>query len=357
VNPRERVEAALRLEAPDRPPVTAWGHDFIAEWSPPELAASTISRARRFDWDIVKLQPRASCFAEAFGSDYRPSGSAFDAPRLLSSPIGEVRDWGALPEVDASHPALADQVEALAAVVEAIADERFVLQTVFSPFTTASYMAADARAEGSRARPDLISKDQARAVRHLRDRPDLLEQALELIGAVLVDYIARSLEAGASGIFYAVGGSASSDALSQAEYEELLLPHDLAVLASVPEEIPVFLHLCGPRLNFDLATALPVAAISWATSAEANPGLAEGRDRTGRAAVGGVPELAVLATGTPEGAAHAVHVAIEETGGRGVVIAPGCTVPPTAGAETLAAMAAAADARSPGLPGPSAHPS
>ena len=41
-------------------PVMAWGHDFLAEWSPTDLAASTVGRARRLGLDIVKLQPRAS---------------------------------------------------------------------------------------------------------------------------------------------------------------------------------------------------------------------------------------------------------------------------------------------------------
>jgi len=346
MNPRERVGAALLMSTEfDRAPVTAWGHDFLAEWSAADLAASTVERARRFGWDIVKLQPRASCFAEAFGSHYRPSGSSLEGPRLGSSPIRDIQSWGKLPEVAASHRALADQVEALADVVKAIGDERLVLQTVFSPFTVASYIAADSRAEGSRRRPDLIAKDEARAVRHLRERPDLLEQALVLIGAALAEYLRRSLAAGASGIFYAIGGSASADALDQHEYEELLLPHDLAVLSVIPDDIPVFLHLCGPRLNFDLVDAFPAAAVSWDATEPSNPGLAAGRDRSGLTAVGGIATIALLADGLPNDVARAVRAALKETDGRGVVIAPGCTVPPTSPETALAAMATAAGAQ------------
>jgi uroporphyrinogen decarboxylase len=216
-----------------------------------------------------------------------------------------------------------------------------VLQTVVSPFPVASYLAADERAESTRKRPDLIAKDQARAVRHLRERPDLLEQALARIGVALVDVIRRSLAAGASGIFYAVGGSASADALAQSEYEELLLSHDLSVLAAVPEEVPVFLHLCGPNLNFDLARAFPVAAVSWATSEPTNPGLAEGRERSGLTVAGGVAEIDVLVDGSVDDVVQAVRAAVEETAGRGLVIAPGCSVPPSASEENLAALGTA----------------
>jgi uroporphyrinogen decarboxylase len=342
MNPRERVDAALSgTVTPDRPPVTAWGHDFLAEWSAVELAASTVRRARRYGWDLVKLQPRASCFAEAFGSDYGPSGSSLEGPRLASTPIRDVSGWGGLREVDATHPALATQIDALSAVVESIGTERHVLQTVFSPFTVASYLAADARAERTRKRPDLIAKDQARAVRHLRERPDLLERALARIAVALIDVIRRSLAAGASGIFYAVGGSASADALEQREYEELLLPHDLAVLAAVPEAVPVVLHLCGPNLNFDLARSFPVAAVSWATGEPTNPGLAEGRERSGLTVAGGVPEVDVLRDGSVEDVVQAVRAAVAETGGRGLVIAPGCSVPPAVSEENLTALGAA----------------
>ena len=339
MNPRERVEVALRSEAPpDRPPVTAWGHDFLAEWSPATLADSTVERTRRLGWDLVKLQPRASCFAEAFGSDYRPSGTALDGPTLVSWPIAAIEDWRELPQVDATASQLADQVEALARVVDAVGAERPVFQTVFSPFTVASYLAADAKAESTRRRSDLIAKDQARAVSHLRARPDLLGDALERIGAALVDFVRRSLAAGADGIFYAVGGAASADALDEAEYEELLLGHDRAVLDAVPAETLVVVHLCGAHLNFGLAREFRADGISWSTTDPGNPSLAEGRERSGRAVVGGVPETAALVEGSAGDVRRSVRAAVDETDGRRVVIGPGCSVPPTAPSANLAAM-------------------
>ena len=78
----ERVRAALAGEPVDRPPAAWWGHTYRDEWSPASLARVTVERQRRFGWDFVKLQPRATCFAEAFGSAYRPSGRPDTAPVL-----------------------------------------------------------------------------------------------------------------------------------------------------------------------------------------------------------------------------------------------------------------------------------
>src|SRR5438132_13133489 len=98
---RERVEAALALGLGDRPPVGAWGHTYHEEGSPEALAAITVERARRFGWDLVKFQPRASCFAEAFRSAYQPTGHRRRAPVLMKAAVPDTQP-GARGDVD--HP-------------------------------------------------------------------------------------------------------------------------------------------------------------------------------------------------------------------------------------------------------------
>ena len=61
---RERVLAALRGEAVDRVPLAFWLHNFAAENSAAGLAAETLRLLRAFDWDFLKPQSRAQCFAE-----------------------------------------------------------------------------------------------------------------------------------------------------------------------------------------------------------------------------------------------------------------------------------------------------
>src|SRR6202521_517199 len=88
---RERVEAALAMSVADRPPVGAWGHTYREEWSPQDLAGVTIERARQFEWDFVKFQPRATCFAEAFGSVYKPAGHRLKGPVLISNAVHDLQ--------------------------------------------------------------------------------------------------------------------------------------------------------------------------------------------------------------------------------------------------------------------------
>lgn len=322
-----RIRTALALDKPDRPPYTWWGHTFKEEWSPEALAAVTVERARRFDLDFVKLQPRASCFAEAFGSVYEPSGTATEHPTLVKAGVGAIEDWATLPEADAGHPAFADQVEALRLAVAELGPETPVIQTVFSPLTVAGH---------------LIGKDPERVVRMLLDHPDLVGPALERIARGLVSFSAASVDAGAAGVFFAISGYASEDLMSEEDYRRLVLEHDLAVTGLLPDGAWFNVaHLCGPHLVFDVAKALGLHAVSWSVHDPGNPTLAEGRDRTGMAAMGGLGHKTTLVEATPEQVVAEAKDALEGTDGRGVILAPGCSVAVTAGEENLAAIGAA----------------
>lgn len=324
MEPVERVQAALSLQVADRPPFAWWGHTYREEWSPRDLADVTIARRRTYGWDFVKLQPRACCFAEAFGSTYRPSGDPRRGPVLVRPAVTAPHGWRRLPAVDASVPALRDQVEALRLVVEGLGPTVPVIQTVFSPLTVATY---------------LVGEDTAKAVASLARDPVASRAALGRIATALADFATASLEAGAAGIFFAISGSASADVMSLEAYTRLALPHDLRVLDAVAGRSWFdVLHLCGPRVQVELATAFDVEAVSWSVHDEGNPSLAEGRVRTGRAVMGGLDHRGTLVTGSPADVAAQVRAAAGRSGGSGVLVAPGCSVPVEAPEENLRAI-------------------
>jgi len=322
---RERVEAALAMSVADRPPVGAWGHTYRQEWSAVDLAAVTVERARKFGWDFVKFQPRATFFAEAFGSAYEPSGHALRAPVLIQPAVPDLEAWGSVSLVN--QKAFDDQVESIGIVARELGPEVPVIQTVFSPITVGGY---------------LVGKSQSRIVRELRKSPELVGPVLERIAKALVDFSRRSVEAGAAGIFYAISGYAGRGVMREEAYRDLVLPYDLAVLEALPESAWFnVLHLCGPNLNFSLARDLPSHAVSWSIHNQGNPSLSGGRDIAGRAVMGGLSQRSALVYGPPPRIEEEVRAAIRETGGRGLLLAPGCSVPPRVRSVNLEAMATA----------------
>ena len=68
--------------------------------------------------------------------------------------------------------------------------------------------------------------------------------------------------------------------------------------------------------------------MSWSIHNQGNPSLSEGREISGRAVMGGLSQRSALVYGPASKIEDEVRAAIEDTGGRGVLIAPGCSVPP-----------------------------
>ncbi|MGI8562133.1 MAG: uroporphyrinogen decarboxylase family protein [Candidatus Dormibacter sp.] len=318
----DRVKAAIAGEAVDRPPGGAWGHTYREEWSPEELAGVTIERARRHGWDFVKLQPRATFFAEAFGNRYHPSGHRLKGPVLDHAAVSSPEDWAELKLVNQS--AFGDQIKALQLVVKELGPDVPVIQTVFSPMSAASY---------------LVDRDSRRLIRELRQRPDLVLPGLEKIATALIDFSRRSVEAGAAGVFYAISHLATPDAMPRQVYGQLLLPLDEKVLSALPKEAWFnVLHLCGGRQTVEIARELPVQVLSYSRHGRGNPSLAEAQERSGKAVLGGVEQRKTLLAGPDEAVREQVREAVRETGGRRFLLGPGCSVPPRAKPERLDVM-------------------
>src|SRR5260370_1817132 len=172
------------MEVADRPPVGAWGHTYREEWSAEALGSITVKRARQFGWDFVKFQPRASSFAEAFGSVYKPGGHRLKGPVLESEAVADLDAWSNVALVN--RKALDDQVESLHLVAKDLGFGVPVIQTVFSPLTVAGY---------------LVGKNSSRVVRELRKHPDVVRPAMDRIAEALVDFSKRSVAAGAACLF------------------------------------------------------------------------------------------------------------------------------------------------------------
>ena len=324
-----RVRRALRGEPLDRPPISFWAHNFARENSAEELAAETVRVSRRYGWDFIKIQSRASAFAEMWGSRYRPSTQIAVSPTLLDWPVHSQADLPTLRPVDPTSGALGEQLAALRAIRQAVGPHVPILQTVFAPTMVLTYL--------------VNGPDNLRG--YLAEAPAAMKAALAAIRETMAGYAQASLEHGADGIFFAIK-AADGDLMTRDQYAEFGLPYDRPVLEAAGGGWLNLLHLCGDRLYFEVVDELPSAVVSYALSPH-NPSLAAGRDRARRAMIGGVSPKPQIREMTPTQVAAEVAAALADTGGVQMMIGPGCSISPDtpeanldAANEALAAWAA-----------------
>jgi uroporphyrinogen decarboxylase len=202
-NHKQRLRAALAGQPVDRVPVALWWHDFAREWSPEGLADATVENYRKYGWDLVKLNPRATYYTEAWGSRYEATGTS--QPRLLSHALESIDELADLRLIDPTGGVFAEQLAALRRVVAAIGTEVDVIQTVFNPLTIASTLLGMSPAEFGAA-----------AVRH----SVVVHAGLARIARVIADYGAACIAAGASGLFFATVDWGTRNAADEEFYRE-----------------------------------------------------------------------------------------------------------------------------------------
>jgi len=327
MTPRERVWAALRGGRLDRPPISFWGHFYDRESSARDLADATLEFRETYRWDWVKLNPRRQYHAEPWGVRHRYTGRAADKPTLESWPIRRPEDWAGITKRPHDGGALGEQIEAVRLTRSGLPPDVPLLATVFTPLAILREMVPN---------PDDLGAA-------LRARPQAVRAALDAVTATFEPFVRELLRAGADGIYFATVDWATRDRLSPAEYLEWARPTDLRLLAAAAGAPFNVLHVCKSRnLLFELAD-YPVSAFSWAATDATNPSLAEARTRLAGASMGGISHDGALLDATPERAVEELRRALEATGGRRWLAAPGCSIPPATPPGTLAALRSAVE--------------
>ena len=101
----------------------------------------------------------------------------------------------------------------------------------------------------------------------------------------------------------------------------------------------VIIHAHGDELMFDQLARLPAHAWNW-DSRNTPPTLREGKSKVPGAVIGGLNQFETLKKGQePEDAQAEANDAIDQTEGIGVIIAPGCVIPPEMSDKSLIELA------------------
>lgn len=303
----ERVRAALAGQVADFPPVALWRHFPGQDQRAETLAEAHVTWWRRFGLDLLKVTPASGYYGDDWGlrAAYRPNREGVRT--YLDRPVKRPEDWARLRRLDVTAGAYGRELRALRVIRQAVRGEVPVLATVFSPLTVAKTLAGD------RA-----------VVRYLREQPEALHAGLEIITEVTARFAAECLAAGADGLFFATQ-MACEAAVTEEEYETFGRPYDLRVLQAASGAEMVLLHAHGDGPYFDLLADYPVHALNW-HDRRTPPSLRDARRRYPGCLCGGIDELR-FADRTPAQVAEEAQDALQQTGGRGHMVTPGCVIP------------------------------
>jgi uroporphyrinogen decarboxylase len=318
----ERVTAALKGQAVDRAPVSAWWHDYKREWSAPELAEATLEYYRKYGWDYIKVNPRFSYYAEDWGATYRRYDDRM--PEIDHPAVSSPEDLRRLKALDGTAGAFAEQLEALRLIAGGLSGEAPFIQTVFSP------LAVMTRLTGSTKYLQKL----------MREAPDELEAALGTVEQTMTAYARACLDTGVSGIFYAAVEWGSADNISWEDYERFGRPFDLRILKAVGGAPFNVLHVCREHNHLPRLLDYPVAAFHWDVHGVGNPNFADVLSTTSKAVMGGVA-VRTLREGDPSDVtAEAEHAMAEAE--MGFLLAGGCSIDPATPPANLKALVEAA---------------
>ena len=321
---RQRVTAALRGEPVDRVPLAFWLHNFATENSAQGLADETGRLARTFDWDFLKPQSRAQCFAEMWGLTFAPSGEKATPYTVTYAPVAEADDLARLSVADPGAGALGEQLLALRLIRGAVGPDVPIIWTVFAP---------------PMILPMLSRGGREQALGFLRHAPRETARAFDAMADTLAEYARRCLAAGADGLFYATN-VATRALMSAEECRRWQRPWDLRILRAVEGAPFNLLHVCGAGIHLEEFADYPVTALSFATG-PGNPSLAAARARTGRAVVGGLPAKPEIAGMTEDALLARAAAARREMQDRWLLLGPDCSINPDTPERLLHAVGAA----------------
>lgn len=316
MNKRERLFAAIKGEATDRVCVSLWKHFPVEDMTPEGLANAALNFQKKYDWDLIKFTPTGTYSVMDWGAETVWQPNNMGVRTVVKCGVNSAEEWTQLPRLDVTKGMYGAQNHALSLLAQEIKGETPILQTIFSPLTTARKLAGE------------------RIFTDLRTSPELFKQGMEVITETTIQFALEAIKSGAEGIFFATQ-LGSYRLLNEAEYQAFGEYYDRRVLDALKEKCQfTLLHIHGEDTMYPMLAKYPVNAVNWHDRITA-PSLAGARKYFSGLLCGGINEWNTLVTGPATAIEAEIHDAIAQTGGRGLMIAPGCVVPGHAPEEHL----------------------
>jgi uroporphyrinogen decarboxylase len=305
ISHRERIEKALALQETDRLPFGFWWHFPNQDRAPRRLAQLSLELQQKLDLDFIKFSPYGLYSVVDWGVTLNVKGGKLP-PEQAEYPIKKPEDWRRLQRISGTEGEYLIVLEAQRIALSEMRQRVPLVQTVFSPLTTALKLAG----------PGAL-------LTHLRDVPTAVHAGLAIIAETTRGFVAEALSRGADGLFFA-SQTANEGYLTQAEYTEFAKRYDMVVLeAAKGRSWFNILHVHGDKVMFDEVLDYPVQSLNY-HDREAGPSLAEMRKRTRKCLVGGIGHDTTLVHCTQADVDAQVQDAWRQVNRRGLILGPGC---------------------------------
>lgn len=319
---KDRIRTVLKGERPDRIPISLWRHFYDKESDASELAKAMIAFQKKYDWDFMKVNPRASYHIEGWGAKVAFSLKPWIKTKVVEHPVKKTEDWKKLKVLKSSVKALTEQLKALKLIKKRLKDEIFMVETIFTPLSIAG---------------DLV-KEEKDLLKDLRKEPELIHTALEIITETFSSFAVECLNAGADGIFFATTEWATKNLLTEEEYLEFGKTYDLKVLNEVESAEFNILHICKSHNFLKLFFDYPVKVVNWDSTDPTNLNLKEGAKILNKIVLGGIDQENLLLKGTSDKVTKEIKEIIELNQKVNLILGPGCVISPQTPGENLEAV-------------------
>jgi len=290
MNKIERVDAVLKGQEPDRPPLSLWYHFGVQHGSGEQFASITLEYFNFYDFDFLKVM-----------NDYfypRPQGmlavkTREDLRRIVPVEV-EKTDWR-------------EQFKALEILARALASKAYFIDTVFDPWQS--------------LRRNMAGENIKQL---MAEEPDATLEALDVVADNLIAYCKKSLSIGSTGIFMSV--PAASEIVTREEFLKFVKPPAMKVFKAISElGLMNTAHIHGDHLFFDDVVDFPVKIFSWWDRGPEGPSLKAVKEKIGGCVMGGIDQKIVARTTMAFLKDH-VREAIALGGRRRFFLANGCSI-------------------------------
>jgi len=251
--------------------MSLWRHFYDRERTVDELTGSMIEWQKKWNWDLLKVNPPACYHVLDWGADYHFFKDPMREPELIHPAIQQKEDFQAIKPLDVTRGVLGDQLEVIRNLRHEFA-QLPIVETIFSPIEIAHR----------------LMKSRSELKGWIEEDPDLVQALLTTIGDTFLRFAVECLKAGADGVFFATKW-ATSDSLTWEQYEQFGKAHELPLLTALQQrDALLILHVCGDRTYLSKMLDYPADILSWDFFADGSIAPQEAVSRSGKFVLGGV---------------------------------------------------------------------